>query len=185
MLLRPTTVPVPPLIIPSSLPLFHLTTVPPSGVYSPFRTPSTTSHLPGLQATVANRCCCCHAPSAPGPGRSRGQCSRCPAASPQWSPCVCLRAVVGVGEGEAGRSRAKQHKWVILGQCSPGHGVKLLGRLPCVLKVQVSIPARRMVPFFGAMALSLSVLLSGLCPCGASVRGRGFGHFASTKCHPV
>ena len=67
----------------------------------------------------------------------------------------------------------------------PGHGVKLLGRLPCVLKVQVSIPARRMVPFFGAMALSLSVLLSGLCPCGASVRGRGFGHFASTKCHPV
>jgi hypothetical protein len=58
----------------------------------------------------------------------------------------------------------------------PGHGVKLLGRLPCVQKVQVSIPARRMVPFFGAMALSLSVLLSGLCPCGASVRGRGFGH---------
>jgi hypothetical protein len=35
------------------------------------------------------------------------------------------------------------------------------------------------------MALSLSVLLSGLCPCGASVRGRGFGHFATTKCHPV
>jgi hypothetical protein len=67
----------------------------------------------------------------------------------------------------------------------PGHGVKLLGRLPCVQKVQASIPARRMVPFFGAMALSLSVLLSGLCPCGASVRGRGFGHFASTKCHPV
>ena len=68
---------------------------------------------------------------------------------------------------------------------SPGHGVKLLRRLPCVQKVQASIPARRMVPFFGAMALSLSVLLSGLCPCGASVRGRGFGHFASTKCHPV
>jgi hypothetical protein len=67
----------------------------------------------------------------------------------------------------------------------PGHGVKLLGRLPCVQKVQVSILARRMVPFCGAMALSLSVLLSGLCPCGASVRGRGFGHFASTKCHPV
>jgi hypothetical protein len=22
-------------------------------------------------------------------------------------------------------------------------------------------------------------------PCGASVRGRGFGHFASTMCHPV
>ena len=70
-------------------------------------------------------------------------------------------------------------------QSPPGHGVKLLVRLPCVQKVQVSIPARRMVPFFGAMALSLSVLLSGLCPCGASVRGRGFGHFASTKCHPV
>jgi hypothetical protein len=67
----------------------------------------------------------------------------------------------------------------------PGHGVKLLRRLPCVQKVQASIPARRMVPCFGAMALSLSVLLSGLCPCGASVRGRGFGHFASTKCHPV
>jgi hypothetical protein len=32
---------------------------------------------------------------------------------------------------------------------SPGHGVKLLGRLPCVQKVQVSIPARRMVPFLG------------------------------------
>jgi hypothetical protein len=29
----------------------------------------------------------------------------------------------------------------------------VLRRLPCVLKVQVSIPARRMVPFFGAMAL--------------------------------
>ena len=27
----------------------------------------------------------------------------------------------------------------------------------------------------------LSDLLSGLCPCGASVRGRGFGHFASTQ----
>jgi hypothetical protein len=32
---------------------------------------------------------------------------------------------------------------------NPGHGVKLLGRLPCVQKFQVSIPARRMVPFFG------------------------------------
>jgi hypothetical protein len=78
----------------------------------------------------------------------------------------------------------KQAMHITLQQC-PGHGVKLLGRLPCVQKVQVSIPARRKLPFFGATALSLSVLLSGLCPCGASVRGRGFGHFASTKCHPV
>jgi hypothetical protein len=113
-----------------------------------------------------------------------------------WSWCAAYPHDMLLDSRPAASSRPRQNTHSVPWACCvftpycvitprQGHGVKLLGRLPCVQKVQVSIAARRMVPFFGAMALSLSVLLSGLCPCGASVRGSGFGHFASTKCHPV
>jgi hypothetical protein len=121
-------------------------------------------------------------------------------AAPQWGPelyschvsagtstsCQCMWVPFALLPSPFALCGTASYRGLVLAlHVCPGHGVKLLGRLPCVQKVQASIPARRMVPFFGAMALSLSVLLSGLCPCGASVRGRGFGHFASTKCHPV
>ena len=128
-------------------------------------------------------CCTCspHNPHLPALLCCSGH-SGCRAqASAAAAPCCCLQ--VDTQKEVQGTQKTLSNK--PKAHVSPGHGVKLLRRLPCVQKVQASIPARRMVPFFGAMALSLSVLLSGLCPCGASVRGRGFGHFASTKCHPV
>ena len=39
--------------------------------------------------------------------------------------------------------------------------------------------------WYSLFAAEMSFSLSGLCPCGASAGGRGFGHFAPTQCHPV